>query len=265
MSAAVVTARTANGRLPGAIRSEWTKLWSVRSTWWYLAGALALTALISLQLGLSTDYQNTHLEPGAEPSRVMAGDLAVTSILMVQVVVAAMAMLTITSEYSTDSIRSTLQWTPVRRHVLLAKGAVIVPVTFVLGLVVGAVGVIVARLSSGRWGYLDRPAVAVDLLAIATYLALVSLFTIGAGAVIRSAVGTLTTVFLLLLVVPMMIGQSGFRIGVWIAALLPGGAGNNFLTGVTDPLSPTLSLLLVAGWALGAMVAGIRTLTARDA
>ncbi len=260
---AVVSTRTA--RLPGAIRSEWTKFWSVRSTWWYLAGALALTALVSLQLGFSADYENTHLAPGEVPSRVMAGDLAVNSILMVQVVVAAMAMLTITSEYSTGSIRSTVQWTPVRRHVLLAKGAVIAPVTFALGLVVGVVGVVVGRLASGRWGYLDGPAVAVDLLAIATYLALVSLFTIGAGAVIRSAVGTLTTVFLLLLVVPMMVGQSGFRIGEWIAALLPGGAGNNFLTGVTDPLNPTVSLLLVAGWAAAGMVTGIRTLTARDA
>lgn len=264
MSAAVVvTAGTA--KLPGAIRSEWTKLWSVRSTWWYVAGTLALTALISLQLGFSADYQNTHLEPGAEPSRVMAGDLAVSSILMVQVVVAAMAMLTITSEYSTGSIRSTVQWTPVRRYVLLAKAAVIAPVTFALGLVVGAVGVVVGRLASGRWGYLDGPAVAVDLLAIAAYLALVSLFTIGAGAVIRSAVGTLTTVFLLLLVAPMMVGQSGFRIGEWIAALLPGGAGNNFLTGATDPLDPAVSLLLVAGWAVAGMAAGIRMMTARDA
>lgn len=44
--------------------------------------------------------------------QVPVGQVAVNVTTIVQVVVAALAMLTITSEYSTGSIRSTLQWTP---------------------------------------------------------------------------------------------------------------------------------------------------------
>ena len=62
-----------------------------------------------------------------------------------------------------------------------------------------------------------------------------------------------------------LLGESGLRILVWTAALLPGGAGQNFLTNTTDPLSPTLSALVLLTWVALALVAGTRTLTRRDA
>ena len=34
---------------------------------------------------------------------------------------------------------------------------------------------------------------------------------------------------------------------VWIGALLPGGAGQNYLTGTTDPIFPTLSVIVLVG------------------
>src|SRR3954466_11147901 len=97
--------RTREGGLRGAIAAEWTKLWSVRSTWWCLLSAAMVTAAVCAQLAVSHVYDNTHADRG-HPGVASAGELAISAMSLVQVVVIAPAMLMITSEYSTGLIRS---------------------------------------------------------------------------------------------------------------------------------------------------------------
>jgi ABC-type transport system involved in multi-copper enzyme maturation permease subunit len=267
MTAAVLELEQVRGRagLAGAVASEWTKLWTVRSTWLNLASSVVLTALLGAQFGFSGVYENTHLGPGQVAEQMPVGEVAINVTTIVQVVVAALAMLTITSEYSTGSIRSTLQWTPVRRNVLLAKAIVLTPMLFLSGLLFGAIAAGSGRLALGEWAEVNAGALTGDLLSVAGYLTLAGLFTLGIGVLIRSAAGTLTAAFLLLVVAPMMLAQSGFRILIWIAALLPGGAGQNFLTGTTDPIPPALSLAVLVAWAASALYLGTKLLQRRDA
>ncbi|WP_328999456.1 ABC transporter permease [Kribbella sp. NBC_00709] len=245
-----------------AVRSEWTKLWTVRSSWLNIAGAVLLTALLGVQYGFSLAYDNSHR---AHASSQPVGQFGSSVILIVQVVLAAFALLTVTSEYATGSIRSTLQWTPVRRNVVLAKAAVLAPVLFGYGLLVAAIASVTGGLAAGSWAEWDASGLVVDLLSVGFYATVAGLFVAGIAWVVRSTAGTLTVAFLLLLVVPLMLSQSSLRALVWIAALLPGGAGQNYLTGTTDPLSPTLSALVLVLWALGGLALGSRVLTRRDA
>lgn len=55
MTAVVLEPEHAHGRagLVGAVASEWTKLWTVRSTWLNLASSVVLTALLGVQVGFS--------------------------------------------------------------------------------------------------------------------------------------------------------------------------------------------------------------------
>lgn len=262
MSTAVVTLGTG---LSDAVRSEWTKLWTVRSSWLNLAAALVLTTLLGLQFGFNLAYTSTHLEPGEVAHTQGAGEFGASVIMIVQVVVAAFALLTVTSEYATGSIRSTLQWTPVRRNVVLAKAIVLAPVLFVYGLVLAGVAAVAGGLAAGSWADWTASALVVDLLSVAFYATTAGLFAAGIAWVVRSTAGTLTVAFLLLMVVPLMLSQSSIRALVWIAALLPGGAGQNYLTGTTDPLSPTLSAVVLIAWAVLGLALGTRTLTRRDA
>ena len=265
MSTATITVHQRSTGLPGAIASEWTKLWTVRSSWLNLVAGAALTVLLGIQFGFSTAYENTHQPPGAEaPGQAAVGGLGVSVVLILQVVVAAFAMLPVTSEYSSGSIRSTVQWTPVRRDVVLAKAAVLTPVLFLYGLMIGLLAAVSGGLAMGHWADWDAATLAVDLLSIAAYLALAGLFTAGIAFLIRSTAGTLTAAFLLLMMIPLMLGQSSIRALVWFAALLPGGAGQNFLSGSTDPLSPTLSLVVLVLWAVGGLWAGTKVLMRRD-
>ncbi|MFI5695453.1 ABC transporter permease [Kribbella sp. NPDC051586] len=245
-----------------AVRSEWTKLWTVRSSWLNIVAAVLLTALLGVQYGFSLAYDNLHrAHAQAQP----VGEFGSSAILIVQVVVAAFALLTVTSEYATGSIRSTLQWTPVRRNVVLAKAVVLAPVLFGYGLLLAAIASVTGGLAAGSWAEWNARGLAVDLLSVGFYATVAGLFAAGIAWVVRSTAGTLTVAFLLLLVVPLMLSQSSLRPLVWIAALLPGGAGQNYLTGTTDPLSPTLSAGVLILWAAGGLALGSRVLTQRDA
>jgi len=264
MTTATLTVRS-SPRLADAVRSESTKLWTVRSSWLNIASALLLTALLGLQFGLGTAYDNDHPEPGQVVGPDPVGEFGISAALFLQVVVAAFALLPVTSEYATGSIRSTLQWTPVRRNVVLAKAIVLTPVLFAYGLVLAAVAAVSGGVLAGKWADWDAGLLVTDLLSVAFYLTLAGLFSLGIAWTIRSTAGMLTAAFLLLMVLPLMLGQSGLRPLVWVAALLPGGAGQNYLSGTTDPLSPTLSVVVLVAWVVVALFAGTRVLTRRDA
>lgn len=265
MTTATITVQQRSSGLRDAVASEWTKLWTVRSSWLNLAAGVALTGLLAVQFGFSTAYDNEHLEPGEFAAKSAVGGVAVSATVIAQVIVAAFAMLLVTSEYSTGSIRSTLQWTPVRRNVVLAKAIVLAPVLFAYALLLGVIAAIVGGTTMGEWADWDLATLVVDLLSVALYLTLAGLITAGIAIVIKSTAGTLTAAFLLLIVIPMMLAQSNITPLVWIAALLPGGAGQNYLTGSTDPLSPTASLLVLALWAIGSLSIGTKLLQRRDA
>ncbi|ONI73585.1 ABC transporter permease [Kribbella sp. ALI-6-A] len=267
MSTATITVdhRSTPGGLRGSMAAEWTKLWSVRSSWLNVIGAIALTGLLGLQLGFSAAYERENPGPGQVVEPATVGAMAIGALMIVQVVIAAFAMVPVTSEYATGSIRSTLQWTPVRRDVLLGKALVLAPVLFVYGALLGLVAAIGAGLAAGQWADWNASALVTDLAKIGAYSLLAGLFTAGIAFVIRNTAGTLTAAFLLLLVVPLMLGQSSIRALQWLAALLPGGAGEAFLSGSGDLMSPALSFAVLVAWAIGGLALGLRVLQRHDA
>ncbi|WP_246017260.1 ABC transporter permease [Micromonospora pisi] len=268
MTSADVTTNRGNpsgGGLGGAIASEWTKLWSVRSVWWALLASVLLMAAASAQLAIYVRNSNTDTDAANDQGVVALGRIAVDSLELTQFAVLAMAILVITAEYATGTIRATLQWTPSRGHVILAKTTVVGGVTLVLGVLLGALGAAVADPILGDWGRFDLPETIGDALGVAAYLALISVFTLGVGAALRSAVATLTSVFLILTVVPATLGLSDVTIVNRIADALPGTAGLHFLRGDTDPYPPVVGLVVLVGWVLLALLAGHTVLRRRDA
>jgi ABC-2 type transport system permease protein len=257
--------RPTGGGLAGALASEWTKLWTVRSVWWSLLASTALMAASAAQLAIYVSNSNTNTDPADDRAVVTLGRIAIDSVELTQFAVLALAMLVMTAEYSSGTIRATLQWTPSRAHVLLAKTAVVCGVNFVVGVLLGALGAVVANPVLGDWGRFGAAETTRDVLAVGTYLALISVFTLGLGAAMRSAVATLTTVFLILTVVPATLGLSDVALISRIADGLPGTAGLHFLRGETDPYPSAVGLVVLAGWAVAALLAGYAVLRRRDA
>lgn len=110
----------------GLLRSEWTKLWSVRSLWITLAAAFVLT--IGLCAYMIIDGEMLGSE---EAQDIPFGWTAIYPVGMLVLVV--LGVLSVTGEYSSGSIRTTMVSAPRRTGVLLAKAAVATGVAAVLG------------------------------------------------------------------------------------------------------------------------------------
>ncbi|MBO2452014.1 ABC transporter permease [Actinomadura barringtoniae] len=248
-----------------AIASEWTKIWSLRSTWWTLLAALGLMGLMSAVLATSTAANNDSGDPALHQGVVQDSDMAIGAIDLVQFVLITLAILMITSEYATGSIRTTLQWVPVRARMLAAKATVATAVILPAGLILGTIGTAVSDPLLAHWGRFSPAQATADVAAIGVYLALISVFILSVGAMLRSTAGTLTTAFLFLMALPMLLANSKMGLLKHIADALPSTAGRHFMSGDATPYPPTIGLLIMVGWATAAAALATYLLRHRDA
>jgi hypothetical protein len=112
------------------LHAEWVKLRTVRSTTWSL---LVLASVSVLFTALATSESHTE---GGSPGHPGDNDIVLDSLAGIwfgQIAVAVLAVLAITSEYSTRSIRTTFAANPRRRVVLAAKTAVVATIALVAG------------------------------------------------------------------------------------------------------------------------------------
>ncbi|MEV4067704.1 ABC transporter permease [Nonomuraea dietziae] len=256
------------------IGAEWAKLWSVRSTWWCLAGLTALMVLSALALGGAT--ATDLMREGVRSARFAVSEPVVSATTFAQFALVALAMLVITSEYASGSVRSTLQATPIRGRMLAAKALVVLPVMFVAGVLSGALataaGYVVLSLDTfGGHAALPPGEVTLDLLRVGVFFALVAVMTLGVGTAMRSAAGTLTVVFMLLMGLPLMLLMAGGPAAVEVSLRMPLFAGLAFMESTDNmtggpipyPAGEGLAWLLV--WTAAALAAGYAVLRGRDA
>jgi ABC-2 type transport system permease protein len=268
MTSTTVGSDRTGGGLAGTIASEWTKLWSLRSTWWSLAGAAALMALFAF--ALSFPPENVANIPRSE-LLFPVQQAPVGALVLVQFAPIALAVLMITGEYATGSIRSTLLWDPRRGRVLLAKVMVLALVVLVAGTTVGALGAVVADLTAGEYAVFILLDVVAASARIGLCLSVVSILAVGIGTAIRSTAGALTTVFLLLLLMPYVLSRTPSELLRTIAQYLPGFAGMEFVgtaefLGITGlPYGPGGGLVILLAWTVAAGLTGYAVFRLRDA
>jgi ABC-2 type transport system permease protein len=174
-----VTSRVPRGHygLPHAVRMEWIKLRSLRSTWWALAATVAGAVGIAVAVGVNTK----------DPT----GDLtnnALAGISLGLLLTGVLGVLLMTGEYSSGMIRATLAAIPNRPLVLAAKAAVFGAVA----LVVGEVAAFVAFFAGGAAlpGGIAAPTLGQAGVLRAVVLSgagycLIGLLGLGLGAIIR--------------------------------------------------------------------------------
>src|SRR5258707_9267640 len=124
----------ARARLGNVIRSEWTKIWSVRSTPWTLLILIVATVGISV---LASWGQSTHLADMSPADRATL-DVTFSSLsglTLGQLAIAVLGVLVVTTEYSTGGVKATFTAVPNRLRVLLAKGIVFAVIATVVGII----------------------------------------------------------------------------------------------------------------------------------
>ncbi|GAB3448863.1 ABC transporter permease [Streptomonospora sediminis] len=246
------------GGLPGAVAAEWTKLWGLRSTWFCLVGAVVATGGTALLAALA-------LQAGGSAEGMTANALANMSIMLSQFAVVAVAALTVTGEYATGAMRTTLATTPQRGRMLAAKAAVLAGVAFAAGSLAGASAAAAAAAVFGDTMVWEASHVLHAVAGTAGHVSGVSLFTLGLGLLTRSTAGAITAAIGVLVAVPMISTMVGNETVTEIVGYLPAHAGVQLMSGTADPYGWGTGALLLAGWAALSLAAGFTVLSRRDA
>lgn len=258
MTKAVATTAAKDSPTPTLVRraatAEWTRLWTLRSTWWTLLAGAVLMLFIGGAAGSGNE--------GGEAAPIWHA--AQIALIPGQFAFLLMVLLAVTGEYSTGAIRSTLQWVP-RRGVLFAT-RLLVPVAFatVCAVVVATATDLVAWAFLGEAAEVVPGDIATSLGRIALVVAFGGLLTVGLGLLLRNTAGTLTAIFLLMLVLPIALGNMGVPRLITISDHLPGRAVVAMLVVDEVELAASTMATVMITWTAAALFAGGRSLIRRD-
>ena len=135
---------TGRAGLRGAIASEFTKIRSVRSTYWTLAALLVVSIGVGAAITGGAAANFSHNPPNKAGFDATQTSLA-AFFEIGQLIIAVIAALAITAEYSTGMIRTSLTAQPRRGTVYAAKAIVLTSLTLIVSLVTSFIAFFVGQ------------------------------------------------------------------------------------------------------------------------
>ena len=232
---------TGGAGLRGVLASEFTKLRSVRSTYWALAALIIVSVGIAAiaGFGIASDiHNNPQNKPGTDATQASL----IAFFELGQLIIAVIGAMCITSEYSTGMIRTSMTAMPRRGTIYLAKLIVLTTVALVVSLVTSFVAFFVGQAAMSGSGVsvslfhsttipanalVKGPAggpgngpptvtfqgtaaispgtVLAAVIGTAVFVTVVTLIAFGLGAIIRHTAGAITSAIGLMFVLPVLI------------------------------------------------------------
>jgi ABC-2 type transport system permease protein len=278
--------RATNLTFGGVLKSEFIKLFTVRSTFWCIVIVVVLSVGFGLILATVSPPARAGV-PAAVAQTVAQQQASAVTYATVgsqigELVLAVLGALVITGEYGTGMIRSTLTAVPRRTPALVAKGIALGITALVVGLVsiFGTAAIIFPLLPGTKKIHPDWTDVHVleSLAGGALYLAFIALIAFCIGAIIRNSAGGIAAALGLVLVLPTLVGIiGGLTQLTWIqniGVVLPSAVGgnlSNYAGHATNVVSGLLTLnrldsgLVLVGWFVVLFIVAAVLLKRRDA
>jgi ABC-2 type transport system permease protein len=251
-----------------ALRSEFTKIRSTRSTYWTLLALVVVTVGIGALASAGAASHGGH-GPGFDATRQ-----SLAGLYLGQLVIAVLGALTITSEYSTGMIRTSLGVQPRRSTLFAAKATVFAAVSLVTGLVASFASFFIGQaIMSGKPGLsvtLGDPNVLRAVIGGALFLTACGMLAYGLGAILRHTAGAITAAIGLLFVVSVLVNFLPMTWQNHVDKWMPAISGAQIWTTKVQPGPPTLfsawaGFAVLAAYAVIAIVAGLALFRSRDA
>ena len=249
-------------------RSEWTKLRSVRSTWWTLLATVILLIGIGVLACAVFVARWPHLSAADKLTfRPLRVDLA--GVELAELSLGVLGVLSITAEYSTGMIRSSLSAVPTRLPVLIAKALVFAAVAFAVTLPSVFIVFFAGQgILSGQHINITitHPGVVRALFGAALFLPAMGVLGLGLGTITRSTAGGIATLTGLVFVLPPILGLLPSSIDNAVSPYLPNRAGAAVWTIHHGPhiLAPWEGFGVFCGYALLSLIIASVLLVRRD-
>jgi len=248
------------------MRSEWTKLVSVRSTIWTLGLTIVIGIGVSAIAAAETSsHWATNPHFGFDPT-----SLSLTGVFVAQLIVGVLGVLVMSSEYGTGTIRATLSATPRRPGVLVAKASVFGLVALVVSMLTAFLSFFVGQAlltAPAIHATLSSPDALREIVGTGIYLFLIGLFALALATLIRHTAGAISAFVGILLVLPSVLQALPNSLQHDIIKFTPSRIGVAVLSRGNHPFafSPWVGLAVLAGYTAALLViAGVK-FTKRDA
>jgi len=251
------------------VRSEWTKLRTVRSTIWTL-GMTAFTGLAAT--AIATGVTRAHWASMSGSNRASFHPIEVSLMgvyLGGTLMLGILGILIVSSEYATGTIRATLAAAPRRPMVLAAKVLVFATVTLVVAEFVAFAGFFLgqALLSSpAPHATLSSPTALRAVGGTGLFLGAVGLLALGIAVLVRHTAGAISAYVGVILVLPIIVSALPGSLEYQIERLLPLEIGSAMINNpAPDAFGPWTGFLILCGYTALTLAVGAVLLVRRDA
>jgi ABC-2 type transport system permease protein len=271
VTATVATLKRPEGhyRASGSFRSEWTKLYTVRSTVWTLVTLVVASIGVSILACAETASHWATLSAadkvGYDPT-----NLSLSGFALGQLAIGVLGVLIITAEYSTGTIRATLAAVPNRPLVLATKAAVFGVVALLVGEALSFIMFLSGQsLLSGQApdAALGQPGVLGAVVLAGVYVAGLGLVALGLGAIIRHTAGAISALVGLLFIVPLILKALPQSIDNSLSQYFPSEVGSAMgsVHQQAHTLSPVAASAVLCAYVVVALGIGGWLMVRRDA
>jgi ABC-type transport system involved in multi-copper enzyme maturation permease subunit len=227
------------------VHAEWTKIRSVRSTVWSLV--VMCVVCLGLTGAATASYMSgwDRLNP-ADRQHLLADPIGLVlqpAAIYGQIAICVFGVMAIASEYSTGMIRASLLAVPRRTRMLAAKATVAATLVFVVAELIAFPAFFLGQAVLRRHVpiAIGDPGMARAIVGFGLYLAVMALFALAVGAIVRHIAGAIAGTLGFVLVLSNLAGLLPGSLGQHVSAYLPGNAGQAIMSSGHDPgalLSP---------------------------
>lgn len=251
-----------------AVAFEWVKIRTLRSTVWSLALFSVMSVAVALIFGyvMRGSYADMSEAARANFDPVASG---FSGLKLGMIALVVFGVLTVSSEYSTGTIRSSLTAVPRRGVFYAAKMLTGTGTALVVSVVVVAVSFLTAQAALGSPANvsLSDEGVPRALLGAVLYMTLICAFSMGLATVLRSSALTMGILVPLFFMISTILNSIP---GVQkVAQFLPDLAGGLMLRGKPPQGETVLTawsgMAVLTAWAVVSVTAGYLAVRSRDA
>jgi ABC-2 type transport system permease protein len=249
------------------VLSEFTKLRSVRSTWYSLGTAVVATIGLAALVPAIAGHHYTQMS-AQDKADFHPLEVNFVGVQLAQLAIGVLGVLVITAEYSTGMIRASFTAVPKRLPVLWAKTIVYAATLLVLMIPSVLIAFVIGQAILSRHHIniaFSHPGVARAVFGAALYMTVVGLFGLGLGAIVRNTAGGISSFAAIMFVLPPLLNVLPASWNHAASPYLPLAAGEAILA-ITpgNHLSPWVGLLLLCGYAAAALGVAAVLLVRRD-
>jgi len=269
----VAAERGGHSRFSGAVRAEWTKLRTVRSTTWSVVATVGLSLAIGI-VATAVTASRWRTTGFVERLTFDPTSRSLTGLLFGQLAIGVLGVLVMSAEYGTGTIRATVAAVPRRRRVLEAKALVFGVVALVVGEVSSFASFLVGQaILAGTTPHatLSQPRVLRAVVGGGLYLVVLGLLALGIAVMVRHTAGAISAFVGVLFVLPLIDQALPTSIADAVGRFLPAEIGAVMTTARPDvhlavgSFAPWTGFALLCGYAVVTLVVGGLLFERRDA